>query len=313
MNEQNTTDNIREGWVDLQVNGHGGLSFSRNGLTVDDVRCVTEELVRRGTAAYCPTVTSGKLEMYERNLPVLADAMAAPDLHAHLLGIHIEGPFLAGAASGAHHESLLRLPDVALFAHWQTLARGGIRMLTLAPELAGAEALIRYASESGVVVSLGHHMADTAAISRAVDAGARCCTHLGNGIPNTLARHPNPIWSQLADDRLTGMFITDGHHIPSEFVRVALRAKGLDRFIVTSDASSLAGMPPGEYPSDRIPAVLYPDGRLALKDGSSLAGSSATMRDCMAWLQTWSGLSDAELRQIGRINALNMLGITSVG
>jgi len=129
------------------------------------------------------------------------------------------------------------------------LAEGTIRLLTLTPELDGAPALIRRAVGLGIRVGLGHHMADAVAIDRAVDAGATFCTHLGNGIPNTLPRHPNPIWAQLADDRLTATFITDGHHLPPEFIRVALRAKGIGRFVVTSDASPLAGLPPGCYPA----------------------------------------------------------------
>jgi N-acetylglucosamine-6-phosphate deacetylase len=299
---------IPEGWIDLQVNGFMGVDFSRSGLTVADVRRVTQELVRCGTAAYCPTIITSELGVYEANLPVLAAAMEDPDLLPHLLGIHLEGPFLADAARGAHRPDLLRRPDVTLLDRWLDLARGRVAMLTLAPELDGAEAVIRRAVGRGAVVSLGHHMADGAAVARAVAAGATGCTHLGNGIPNALPRHPNPIWAQLAEDRLWAMLITDGHHLPAEFVRVALRAKGLDRIVITSDMVALAGLPPGAYTWEGTAVVKEPSGRIALESGFALAGSSATMADCMTWLRKAVGLSEAECRKVGRTNPLRMMG-----
>jgi len=309
MSARQVVPQVPEGWVDLQVNGFLGIDFSAPGLRVDDVRRATKALVQRGTGAYCPTVITNEPWMYEVNLAVLAAAMEEPDLKPHLLGIHLEGPFLSVEARGAHQERLLQNPSVDRFDHWMKLARGRIVMLTLAPELDGSEALIRHVVKRKVVVSLGHHMADPLSIDRAVRAGATCCTHLGNGIPNTLPRHPNPIWTQLADDRLVGMLITDGHHLPADFVRVALRAKGVGNVIVTSDAAPIAGLPPGEYKFAGADVVSEPGGRIALKDGYSLAGSSATMEACIFWLRKLAVLSEAELMQVGRQNPLRLLGL----
>lgn len=295
------------GWVDLQVNGFLGVDFSAPGLRVDDVRRVTRELVRRGTGAYCPTVVTCALATYAENLPVLARAMAEPDLRPHLLGIHLEGPFLSPGASGAHPPEHLRAPEVALFDQWQHAAGGTIRLLTLAPELPGADALIRHAAGRGVVVSLGHHLADDAVLARAIDAGARVCTHIGNGIPNTLARHPNPIWSQLAADALAGMFITDGHHVPAAFVQVAWRAKGASRFVVTSDAAPVAGLPPGNYQCWGLPIISEPGGRIVRRDGNSLAGSSSSMAECIHWVRSVLPLAESDIERIGRTNALQLL------
>lgn len=309
MNGPGAKAAVPDGWVDLQVNGYVGIDFSSRDLTVAAIRRVTEELVRRGTAAYCPTFVTSEPGLYERNLPILAAAMDEPDLQPHLLGLHLEGPFLADAAKGAHKAAWLRRPDPALFKRWMELAQGRIRILTLAPELDGAEDVIRMAAGSGVTVWLGHHMADAASLGRAVNAGAKACTHLGNGIPNLLTRHPNPIWTQLAEDRLVGCFITDGHHLPAEFVRVAWRAKGVERFVVTSDAAYIAGLPPGRYKLMGGDVVSEPGGRVALADGSALAGSSATMADCLAWLRSRLGLSEEELRTVGRCNPLRLIGL----
>ena len=300
---------VPEGWIDLQVNGYAGIDFSAPGLTVADVRRATEALVRRGTAAYCPTMVTSTLDRYEENLPVLAAAMAEPDLGPHLLGVHLEGPFLSLEGRGAHPAALLRDPDVSLLDRWLILTRGRLALLTLAPERDGAEALIKHAVACGVGVLLGHHVADGVSIDRAARAGARGCTHLGNGIPNTLPRHPNPIWSQLADDRLSALLITEGHHLPVEFVRVVLRVKGVDRCIVTSDSSPIAGLPPGRHSWMGAEIVSEPSGRIGLADGTSLAGSSATMADCINWLRSWSNLDERELRQLGRENPLRLLGI----
>ncbi|MDA0991276.1 MAG: amidohydrolase family protein [Verrucomicrobia bacterium] len=297
------------GFVDLQVNGFLGIDFSAEGLTVDAVRTVTRELVRRGTAAFCPTIITAPPAWLEENLPILARACREPDLEPHLLGIHLEGPFFAAASRGAHQAEWLREPDVALFDRWQTLAEGRIRILTLAPELPGADLLIEHASKAGVVVSLGHHLADDASITRAAQAGARASTHLGNGIPNMLPRHPNPIWAQLACDELLAMIIPDGHHIPESFIRTVLKTKGVSNTIVVSDVSPVAGQPPGDYVFAGNPVVIEPSGRIAVKDRDSLAGSSATMLDCMNIMAGLGCLSEADLWSLGRDNPLQLLGI----
>lgn len=300
---------IPPGYIDLQVNGFLGVDFSVPGLTVGAVRRVTQALAERGTAAFCPTLVSSPPETYEANLPVLADAMRQPDLRERLLGIHLEGPFLAPESRGVHPASCLCRPSVERFEGWQRAAENHIRILTLAPELEGAEEVIRAAAEQGVVVSLGHHLADAGAMDRAVRAGARSCTHLGNGIPLMLPRHPNPVWSQLAEDRLIGMFICDGHHLPVEFIRVAWRAKSIERFIAVSDVAAIAGLPPGPCRYLDADVVLESSGRISRRDGGGLAGSGMTLAEGLSWLRAQGLASAAELYAIGRRNPLALLGI----
>ena len=301
------------GWIDLQVNGFLGVDFSAPDLGLQQIRDVTAALLDRGTSAYCPTLVTSAPGVFERNLPILAEAMRDADLRPHLAGIHLEGPFLRPPSNGAHALRWLAPPDAARFDAWQRLAGGAIRILTLAPEAPGAVELIRHAARQGVVVSLGHHLADDDDIARAVDAGATLCTHLGNGIVNTLPRHPNPIWTQLAEDRLSACFIADGHHLPAAFLRVAWRAKGRERFIVVSDSAAIAGLPPGPYRYMGSDVEIEPSRRIVVAGSAAggsptLAGSSSTLADCMRHLASLGDWTDDDLLQIGRRNPARLLG-----
>ncbi len=296
-----------KGYVDLQVNGFSGIDFSSPGLTIDMVSTVVEALKKRGTDIFCPTLITANRDIYRTNLPVLAAAMEDPALAPHIAGLHLEGPFLAPESAGAHPKKHLQMPEADLFKQWQELARGNIRILTIAPELPGAERVIKEASGSGVIVGLGHHMAGHESIMRAVENGARLCTHLGNGIANSLPRHPNPLWTQLACDELAASFITDGHHLPPEFIKVAWRAKGPERFILTSDAAPVAGCKPGLYDLWNQQVRVDKNGSIRLPDGSALAGSSVQISDCVHFFRSCTDPSQAELERVARRNALELL------
>ncbi len=303
---------VRHGFIDVQFNGWKGTDFTAPGLTVARMREITRDLVARGTLAYCPTVITGDPAVYKENLRVIAEAMRDPELGGHILGIHLEGPFISPehGAVGAHPKAFVQEPDIRAFQRYQEWAGGAIRILTLAPERKGAEALIRYAVANRVAVSIGHHMATDADMERAVRAGASLCTHIGNGIPNTIHRHDNPLWWQLACDSVSGLFITDGHHLPDDLITVALRAKTIDRFIVTSDASSLAGMPPGRYTIfNGLPVIVNEAGKIYSEQSQGLAGSHATLLTCMNHLAKLGLLTEKELWRVGFENPLRLLGI----
>jgi N-acetylglucosamine-6-phosphate deacetylase len=260
-------------------------------------------------------VITSSLETYRFVLPVLANAIYhslqhAQQPHSTLFGIHLEGPFISpeDGAVGVHPRQYTRLPSIGIFDELYTLAEGQVALLTLAPELPGALELIRHAADLGVVVSIGHTLADAPAIREAVAAGARLSTHLGNGCPNLIHRHHNPIWPQLAVPELTAMLITDGHHLPGEVITAMLAAKGPKRIIVTSDAAPAAGCLPGEYTFFGTRVLLEPSGRLRNLERDTLAGSSATMLDCMNFLASLNLLSEIDLWRVGRDNPLAVLG-----
>ena len=133
-------------------------------------------------------------------------------------------------------------------------------------------------------------------------------THLGNGCPNMIGRHHNPIFSGLAEERLTAMIITDGHHLPGELIRIIIRTKGVDKVIVTSDASSPTGLPPGKHVTLGVEAVLEANGKLHIPERKCLAGSASTAAMCMNFLDSLDFLTCDELKLLGRDNALKLLG-----
>lgn len=300
----------KNGFVDLQVNGYKGIDFSSPRLTIDQIYQATHELAKAGTAAYCPTLITSRLEIYERNLRLFAKAMSDAELKIHILGFHLEGPFISPmeGARGAHAPEFIRKPDVDLLKRFQDWAGGHIVLLTIAPETKGAIPLIEYAVKNGIRISMGHHFAEDGVMERAVKAGATTSTHLGNGLPNMINRHQNPIWWQLACDDIYGMFITDDHHLPSDFIKVALRAKTISKFIIVSDSSHLAGLPPGTYDFAGAKVKLAASGRISFADTPYLAGSSANMLQCMNHLASLKLLSEKELWRTGRDNPLKLIG-----
>lgn len=299
------------GFVDLQVNGFGGVDFSSPELTERQFVSCCRGIIERGTAAFLPTVVTSPPEVYRRNLPLMARAMLSEQFAGRLPGIHLEGPFISGrpGAVGAHPSEWVRDPDLAAFDEMMDLSEGRLRLVTIAAELPGAAELARHAVSRGVTVSLGHQLAGDADLDALARAGATSLTHLGNGVPNVLPRHPNVIWAGLADDRLSAMLITDGHHLPASFIKTVVRAKGVERIVVVSDAASLAGMPPGRYAWQGAELVLEESGRLHDPAKGCLAGSSSTMVECMNHLASLGFLTEEELAAAGRGNPLALIGV----
>lgn len=295
-------------FVDLQVNGFVGVNFSSLTLTRAAIEQVCEELLARGTGAFLATVVTAAWPVYEHVLPLLAEVVARPTGGARILGIHLEGPFISAepGALGAHPREHVRPPSVPEFERLCELAGGALVLLTLAPEISGAVDVVRAAVRAGVLVSTGHTLASDADVQGAAAAGAGLITHVGNGCPSVLPRHNNPIVAQLAST-LQPMLITDGQHLPPAFVRLVARLTGRRGLIVVSDASPIAGLPPGDYESCGAPVRLEASGRLVCRDRDCLAGSSVAMLQCINWLAA-QGWSEADLWAVGRDNALAVLG-----
>lgn len=274
------------GFVDLQINGFKGIDFSSPELTEKNCYEACKDILKTGTIVFLPTVITSSIDLLQRNLRIIAQTMKHDDLRDHIPGIHLEGPFISNidGAKGAHNDSWIRKPDIALFNDFYKWSDENIKLLTIAAETEKAEELCKYASDLGITVSLGHQMATENDIEKMRVAGARSLTHLGNGLPMYIHRHDNPIWAGLSNDQLIAMIIPDGHHISPAMLKTIIRTKGTDKVCITSDASPIAGMTPGKYHTLGNKAVLEKSGRLYNPESGYLVGSSSMIIDCVNYL-----------------------------
>ena len=271
-------------FIDLQVNGYGGVDFSSpNTLSEAGVAKVVHALRAQGVAYFFPTLVTGSFEATRRSLEFIHKSCRNVDIARSITGVHLEGPYISpeDGPRGAHPLAHVRTPDLDEFDAWQDAAGGRIRLVTLAPEVPGTLAFIEALRDRGVLVALGHTGATPQQIRDAVAAGATFSTHLGNGAHLTLPRHPNYLWSQLAEDDLYACLIADGHHLPPEVLKVMVRAKGLGKTILVSDMTSLAGLEPGSYTFAGSRVELSAAGRISLSGTGYLAGSTLQLPDAV--------------------------------
>ena len=300
-----------QGLVDLQVNGYKGVHFSDINLTRADFIKACRGVFEAGTSAFLPTMITSSKDVYEHNLPIMAEVMQEDEFSGRLLGFHIEGPFISeqDGARGAHDTQWISKPDVDYLKRLIDWAEGRIKLLTIAADQDGSEKLARYAVSQGIAVSLGHQMASETDLARLAEAGAVSLTHLGNGVPAMLPRHENPIWAGLGNDDLIAMIITDGHHLPVSILKAIIRTKGPERCVVVSDASSPAGLAPGKYEALGHQVVLQEDGLLRDLTTGYLGGSSASMLQCMNHLASLDLIGTDELLAVGFDNPLALIGL----
>lgn len=302
---------IAPGFLDIQVNGYGGHDIQAEDVTAETVVRLVRSLWARGVAAVCPTVITQSEARICRSLAAVAAACAADPLVAHAIPcIHVEGPFISpeDGARGAHPLAHVRPPNFDEYQRWQEAAGGRVGIITLAPEQPGSADFIARVTADGVVVAIGHTAAHTEHLQAAVAAGARFSTHLGNGSQALLPRHSNYLWDQLADDRLCASMIFDGHHLPPPLMRVFLRAKGIARSILVSDAVAVAGLPPGTYESAVGGRVeLLPNGRLNLAGTPYMAGSASTLPEGIANAVRHTDATLAEAVRMASTNPAQLL------
>ncbi|MFA5263644.1 MAG: amidohydrolase family protein [Opitutaceae bacterium] len=298
------------GFVDLQVNGFAGVAFNTPGNPPERIQAAMAAMRATGVTRCLPTLITSSFERFA----ACARAIAACD-DAAIAGLHMEGPYISpiDGARGAH--SLAHVIPASLddFKRRQDAACGRIVLVTLAPEAPGALGLIEHLAAQHIRVAIGHTAATREQIREGIRAGATLSTHLGNGCPQLLPRHDNVIWEQLAADDLSASFIVDGHHLPAAVVKSMLRAKGLGRAILVTDAVAAAGAPPGRYWLGELEIELDASGRVARPGALNLAGSSLTMDAAVANTVRLCGLALENVLPMATINPARLLGIDPAG
>jgi len=295
---------LAPGWIDLQVNGFAGVDYNRPGISHEEVERSVEALLATGVTRFYPTVITASAPDMEGALRNLARAKESIRNGAAIEGFHVEGPHISpeDGPRGAHPRPWVRPPDIDEFHRWQDATGGRVRIVTLSPEWPGAPAYIEKITAEGVVASIGHTKATAEQIADAVAAGATLSTHLGNGAHGMIRRHPNYIWDQLAEDRLMADFIVDGIHLGASFLRVALRAKGIERAVLVTDAATPAGAQPGLYRMGEQAVELTENRRVVLAGTDRLAGSALSMDRGVGNLMSLAGLPLADAVRMATIN-----------
>lgn len=282
------------GLLDIQVNGYAGIDLNDGRLDAASLTRLAMTLLRRGTTRFLPTLITASEQQLLDTLSTIASACSSdPVLNAMMPLIHVEGPFISpeDGPRGAHPIEHVRPPSLAEVQRWQDACDQRIGLITLSPHWDDSAAFIRGLCGNGIRVALGHTSASHEQISEAAEAGASLSTHLGNGIAASLPRHPNPLWTQLSEDRLHASFIADGHHLPAETLIAMLRAKGRRRSLLVSDSAALAGMPPGRYQAAIGGDVeLAANGRLSVAGTPFLAGAARSLSENVALCATLPGL-----------------------
>lgn len=286
---------------DIQVNGFAGVDFQQPGLSPSEVRHAVDALAKHQTLRFFATLITDspdglcqKLENLERIRTVDQVVSTA------ICGYHLEGPWLSPDAGyrGAHDSLHMSTPDLRAFERMQASAGGNIRLVTIAPELAGSSDFIRTLVNMGVHVSLGHTNASDSEITAAIEAGASFCTHLGNGAPAELHRHDNIIQRLLARDELTAFFIPDGIHLPPQVLKNLFRAKPASKALFTTDCMAAAGSPPGRYTLGKL-TLEVGDDRIVRQPGkTNFAGSALCPDEGVKNVQRWLGLEEVESRRL---------------
>jgi N-acetylglucosamine-6-phosphate deacetylase len=305
---------IAPGLIDIQINGYMGVDFTDPEVTQEDLRTVTRALWEKGVTTFLPTVITNSHEHLKSCFKALAPALHDPANRGSVAGFHLEGPHISPVKGfrGAHLEKYIRLPDYTEFMEYQQLAENGIMLVAVAPELEGSLSFIESCVGDGVAVTLAHHNGNSEQITDAVDAGASLSNHLGNGCANMINRHHNPLWPQLAEDRLAISIIADGFHLTREEVRTFYKVKGDDRTILVSDALDLAGLPPGEYTRWERTVVLTPD-VVEFPAEDVLAGAASPLNKCVGNMMRFTGCNLESAIHMASRNPARVLGLDGRG
>lgn len=299
------------GFVDLQVNGYGGIDFNSDRLTPESMRCACDALRRDGVESILATVITESLDTMCARISRIAQlAKQDKSIGEMIAGVHVEGPFIRAENGyvGAHPKDAVLPATIDACKRLLDSGRGMVRLMTLAPESDPAGRTIQYLVSKGVHVAAGHTNASIEQLKMAIDSGLSLFTHLGNGCPMQIGRHDNIIQRALSlRQHLTFTFIADGVHVPPFALRNYIDLAGIDRCIVVTDAIAPAGLGPGRYTLGRWDLNIGPDRVARSPDGSHLVGSAISMPMALANLEKQVGLTASQARQLVESNPRRIL------
>lgn len=278
---------ITPGFVDVHT--HGGGGFSLHTTDPDEIRAYAAWAASTGITAFLAGIVGVPNALPEAQISAAVSASRAPGPGPELLGIHLEGPYISYARRGAHSPSWLRTPDPVETERLLELADGRLRIVTVAPELPGAHALIQRLDAAGVTVSIGHTDCTYEQARAAIPLGLRHATHCFNAMRPLHHREPGPLGAIVEAEGVLGELIADGFHVHPAAMRVLIRALGPERTVIVTDALACAGLRDAAFSFGGQQARVV-DGVARLADGT-LTGSVLTMDRALALLTRDIGIA----------------------
>lgn len=297
--------NIVPGFIDIHT--HGAVGVDVNGANAEDLKKIGSFFAGNGTTSWLASVLTDTREQTEWCIDEYLKFDQSGAEVSNLLGIHLEGPFLAAEYKGAMPEHLLRKPDLKLAAEYQERARGNIRYITVSPEVEGAVEAIPELKKLGIAVAIGHSGADYATSMRAIKAGATACTHTCNAM-RLLHQHEPAILGAALETDIYNEMICDGLHLHPGIVRLLLKIKGKERLVAITDSIMAAGLPDGRYHLG-VNEVVVKNGDATLAENGVRAGSTLTQIRALQNVLTFTGCSLEEAIPIFTENPAKLIGV----
>lgn len=300
---------LAPGFIDIHIHGGAGHDVMEGDAAA--LSAVENQLASHGVTSYLPTTVTAPMPKTLASLEKLSRAVRSgnagvKELRARPSGLHLEGPFISAAKCGVHPVADIIPPSLPLLEQFWNAAQCTLKMVTVAPEVDGAQDFIRECVKRGIAVSLGHSNASAAETSSALAAGATHATHTFNAMRPLDHREPGILGVVLSDDRMTADIIADGIHVAPETLRLFLKSKGDERAVLITDAISATGMPNGTYKLGGFDVEVSGD-RCLVK--GRLAGSVLTMDRAIRNVMSLADWSLQRTIRLATFNPAKVLGI----
>ena len=301
---------ITPGMIDIQVNGAMGADVTK--IRPDTFSVMGNFFAEHGVTSYLATAITSRQSVFIEVLEHVGGLLRNGQKEgARLLGVHMEGPFLSPAQSGAHPKSLLSLPkpdNYQPFLEYEDV----LKVMTLAPELDGTVQLVKDLNKRGIIASAGHTDGIYSEMIPAIDAGISLATHIYCNMSHfrrdKLKRVAGAAETLLYDDRVAAGLIADGWHLGPALMKLAVRIKGVEKVCLVTDAMPATGLPPGKYQIGEVEAIVS-DGIARLPDHSAYAGSVTTMDVCVRNAVNQMDLSLKEALRMATLTPAEIIGV----
>jgi N-acetylglucosamine-6-phosphate deacetylase len=301
---------LAPGLIDIHI--HGGAGHDVMEGSDEGLAAIERMMARHGVTSYCPTTVTAPLDQTLLSLEKLGAAVQRAETDGHdatrarPLGVHLEGPFLSHARRGVHPPIHLQPVSDEVFNQMWDAASGRIRVLTIAPELEGALALIRDVSRRGVCVSIGHSNATLQQARAGIEAGVRHASHTFNAMRRIHHRDPGLLGAVLTDRNVTADIVADGIHVQPVMVDLFMRAKGVEGAVLITDSISAAGMPDGTYHLGSFEVEVRGD---RCESHGKLAGSVLTLDRAVRNVMQFAKMSFQDSVRLATLNPARVLGL----